>query len=113
MWAYGHVAAIASWAKAQYAANPREGIIILGDTNSSENPPHPFTMTEWFDVFTGSPIRSTHVSGKGLYDRIVVSPNLAAKDVVVGTLPFGQKPNQYLVRTWTDHCPVTATVQFK
>jgi endonuclease/exonuclease/phosphatase family metal-dependent hydrolase len=107
------VEAINQWTAGAATASPQDGFVIMGDTNSNENPPAPFAIASWVDAFSIESVRSTHISGRGLYDRIVVSPNLALSKVKVLPLPLPKKPNESQQRVWTDHLTVTAQLSFR
>jgi endonuclease/exonuclease/phosphatase family metal-dependent hydrolase len=104
---------IMKWIARQYSQSPNEGFVIMGDTNSNDKPPAPFSLPQWVDAFTIQNVRSTHISGRGLYDRIVVSPNLVISEVSVSELPIGRKANETVQRVWTDHMPVNAHIAFR
>lgn len=107
------IAGICQWAQESFAARPDQGFVIAGDTNSQDLPPSPFSMSGWLDAFTRFPCPTTHIGGRGLYDRIVVSPNLqiGASQLTPPTLPA--RANETLRRVWTDHFLVSARVNFK
>lgn len=100
--------ALARWAATSWRASPGDGFVLAGDFNTKG----PVPLPGWLDAFAPPQTSTTMIGQRFPLDRIVISPNLVvvASSMTPPRLP--KRPNAALVRAWTDHFCVAATLEF-
>lgn len=99
-------AAIGEWMKEQLAREPGATVVVLGDTNNSEQQSL-YGLGK--DAGELNRYAATHLTGK-CFDRLVVAGVGSWSSVEVKRPPYGPRPNDLNKRLWTDHYFVGATV---
>jgi hypothetical protein len=101
------IKAISEWATGVSAREPKTVLVVLGDMND----------TRKAALFPGSReanelvrYAGTHNDGRP-YDRMAVFGPGSWSEVVLKAPPYGNKPNKSLLRVWTDHRLLGATLR--
>jgi endonuclease/exonuclease/phosphatase (EEP) superfamily protein YafD len=95
-----HLALLSEWSHMMATSYPNVLVIILGDFNNrSKSAILGDTMQEVGPATNWAP---THINGSA-YDRIFYGNGLTLVGQTILRPPYGKKPNDLLLRVWSDH----------